>query len=1165
MPTIKRKVIYGSLKQALDYITNPKKTQNEYLVSGHLCSPAIADIQMQKTKEKFHKFSSVPSSRTAYHIIQSFSYDDPVTPQQVHEIGKKLVEELYPDHEAVIATHDDKLHLHNHILINSISSSNGKKINDRLADEEGSLFLLMQKSNEIAKRYGCNVQEKIIIPKYKKNKYTYVRSSEKEEFFSLLDSLLIFCKSFSELSKELSKRGYSLKETNKRTIVEKEKKDIRLPDEIERELEDDNIEEDENKPFRIYLELYSQGEYSMDNLQKYFQMGKPIRYNKPLLGFVDEKMFEEKMEKMKEKDKRLFTDYLYPTSESLSVNEKNNEKNLEENEETMLEVINRYRYTTIVDDETYDDVAYLDDPFYLSSLENLSFENIDENINEKEENINEIDLRKNQERNREKNENSNSVYSENYQEDFLTNFEDTFPVEAYNQKKENDENNKTIDNELNSGEYREEISESYYVDNDEDYMNSFETLEPPSEYYQDDYMADEGIETITGFINEIDVASENTMNNIEPSFEDINDNVYEPYQRSNEPDVDNDYLASLTLLEEPKDLIKEGSVVDSFGVFNEYENSVEDAEEDKEVEDAKVEIEKNEIIDKVEEVKFGDYAEYSIKKRSLSIRIDRGNIAELKKTYAKIKMSKDNEYFYIQKEGLTRKKFKNNWVYNYLFEMNKNYDIYDDNNKVIKTVKGEDMASIFTFGEVGHGLRKRVLNENEIDLEKKKEQDEERRGNYISFKKRQEKIYATELEMYNEKSTSISSYNYYMITTGKINDISYSNGNVIINSQYKTVGFNELDINTQINIVNNIEMAFSNNSLYNSFRFTTYTQKALVQQRYDLYEFERVEQVMMDHNIENYDDITDTRIELMKEINKDAPTDLEKFLGKNHQKIAQVILDYDKLKPIYLEYLNTTDPIRQSAIARDYKNEMSRFLYAEKYIGKIYKNYYKTVIKETGKPLPRKLEKGYDIKFLSHEDLCNLYKEMRLAQTKLNKTNSIYKNLANQLDALNQYTKSNDLDIRNITDPEYCFIYFSRDRVSDKNSDGTYTITLPYLKDSTINIDGKDLLNFSGKACKLYLRKNTVYQFTSKNIKRELTGKQVYEEIKNRQRELGLKNSKNQTFDGNKSFHPPFSRSSSKSFSNGKNRANSSDLINQTKQFNQNNLENNQEVDIDDD
>lgn len=121
-----------SIKQRVDnrinYICNPEKTEGGVLVSAYNCEPDSADFDFALTKAAaLHtpwQTNSQPRKHNieAYHIIQSFSPDDDVTPEEAHQIGKELADKLLKGrYEYVIATHTDKEHIHNHIIFNSTS------------------------------------------------------------------------------------------------------------------------------------------------------------------------------------------------------------------------------------------------------------------------------------------------------------------------------------------------------------------------------------------------------------------------------------------------------------------------------------------------------------------------------------------------------------------------------------------------------------------------------------------------------------------------------------------------------------------------------------------------------------------------------------------------------------------------------------------------------------------------------------------------------------------------------------------------------------------------------------------------------------------------------------------------------------------------------------
>ena len=125
MAITKIHAIKSTLGKALAYIENPDKTDGQMLVSGYNCEPQTASIDFEVTAVLSHKARNLKRKRStnlAYHLIQSFSPEDAVTPEQAHELGKKLAFEYTGGkYEYVVATHIDKGHIHNHIMINAVS------------------------------------------------------------------------------------------------------------------------------------------------------------------------------------------------------------------------------------------------------------------------------------------------------------------------------------------------------------------------------------------------------------------------------------------------------------------------------------------------------------------------------------------------------------------------------------------------------------------------------------------------------------------------------------------------------------------------------------------------------------------------------------------------------------------------------------------------------------------------------------------------------------------------------------------------------------------------------------------------------------------------------------------------------------------------------------
>ena len=104
-------------KKALDYITNPDKTDEKLLVSSFGCSPETADLEFSMTREMAKKNGMDKGDNLAFHLIQSFKPGE-VDAETAHRLGQQFADEvLKGKYEYVISTHVDKNHIHNHITL----------------------------------------------------------------------------------------------------------------------------------------------------------------------------------------------------------------------------------------------------------------------------------------------------------------------------------------------------------------------------------------------------------------------------------------------------------------------------------------------------------------------------------------------------------------------------------------------------------------------------------------------------------------------------------------------------------------------------------------------------------------------------------------------------------------------------------------------------------------------------------------------------------------------------------------------------------------------------------------------------------------------------------------------------------------------------------------
>ena len=209
MPVTKRLAHLGTAKNLIEYILDEKNNGEKVGIASSLnCNVNTAFYEFRDVQNKF----KMTGTRSAYHIIQSFSPKDKITVKQANEIGLKLCKELYPNYQCVISTHIDKGHIHNHISVNAINLS-GKKLEDRLANQKEGLYGLSDTSDKIAAQYGCFIIPKKIYQKSRERDYyyQYKRQTWKEQIQDDIEKVISKCNSIDELLDELSIRGYEIR------------------------------------------------------------------------------------------------------------------------------------------------------------------------------------------------------------------------------------------------------------------------------------------------------------------------------------------------------------------------------------------------------------------------------------------------------------------------------------------------------------------------------------------------------------------------------------------------------------------------------------------------------------------------------------------------------------------------------------------------------------------------------------------------------------------------------------------------------------------------------------------------------------------------------------------------------------------------------------------
>jgi len=205
MAVTKIKPIKGALKRALDYIQNPDKTDEKILVSSFGCAYETAYEEFEFTLSK----ALQKGNNLAHHLIQSFEPGES-TPDQAHEIGKRLADEITNGrHEYVLTTHIDKGHIHNHLIFCAASFVDYKKY----VSNKKSYFEIRNMSDELCKEYGLSV----VTPNQDKGKsyaeYAADQSggSWKSQLKTVIDNLIPESTDFADFIKQLEATGHEIK------------------------------------------------------------------------------------------------------------------------------------------------------------------------------------------------------------------------------------------------------------------------------------------------------------------------------------------------------------------------------------------------------------------------------------------------------------------------------------------------------------------------------------------------------------------------------------------------------------------------------------------------------------------------------------------------------------------------------------------------------------------------------------------------------------------------------------------------------------------------------------------------------------------------------------------------------------------------------------------
>ena len=209
----------SAMRGVINYCLQKEKTfdvnSGRKLITGINCIGENAYAEFMTTKAVYHKETGM----NFYHFSQSFSPEEKITPEQVHEVGIEFARRAWPGHEVLVCTHMDEPHLHSNFVVNSVNFENGSKIHFT----PNSLKVLRDISDEICISHGFSV-----LPPYQKGGRSIstreYRAAEKGQSwkFRLMSDIQDAMKcsgNRNQFTKEMAKRGSQMRWTDERKNI----------------------------------------------------------------------------------------------------------------------------------------------------------------------------------------------------------------------------------------------------------------------------------------------------------------------------------------------------------------------------------------------------------------------------------------------------------------------------------------------------------------------------------------------------------------------------------------------------------------------------------------------------------------------------------------------------------------------------------------------------------------------------------------------------------------------------------------------------------------------------------------------------------------------------------------------------------------------------------
>ena len=227
----KRTNTHGAMRNCIEYVLRQDKT-SELLtyITGPYCHNEINYDLVYRTFLEEKKMWNKDTGRMYAHNIISWHKDEQITPEQAFEFGKEFAENWFSGFQTLVAVHKDKDHIHCHLVTNSVSYEDGRKLHNTRKDLER----MKQLTNQMCRERGLTVAEKGKhfdgsqiekgeVMAWSKDKYNLFRQQVKDSFVAdcamAVLKALENCISKEKFIEKMKQFGWNVNWTEKRKHI----------------------------------------------------------------------------------------------------------------------------------------------------------------------------------------------------------------------------------------------------------------------------------------------------------------------------------------------------------------------------------------------------------------------------------------------------------------------------------------------------------------------------------------------------------------------------------------------------------------------------------------------------------------------------------------------------------------------------------------------------------------------------------------------------------------------------------------------------------------------------------------------------------------------------------------------------------------------------------